>query len=375
MCVTHETNKTLLGNVSFFADAHVEYRSNDPNMKRQKTTGEESTPSDANDSETKLAMLMTTNQNVVHGYYPQMPQQMPPGYLNPYYYGGGGAAAYPYPGYAPPLATPLNDDEAKDANGTTKDTYSKHAMQQHQLLQQQQQQHRLYTPPPYINNNTAFRPGQYPPYFPPPTHPHHPQHPIMMTMMMMPNMVPSSRGISLSLACDLDSLSDYQILVRQQLELFEATAEDVDSNTQGRKKSVALGQIGVRCRHCAGISLRARGRGAVYYPAKLTGIYQAAQNMAASHLCQACQHIPPSIKHELRKYRERKDNASGGKKYWADACRILGVYEAADGLRLEGPSEQRVDETNCTSIAAAAAAVVAKYEEGASNDDNEQIAL
>jgi hypothetical protein len=80
-----------------------------------------------------------------------------------------------------------------------------------------------------------------------------------------------SNGIPLALSCDEEQLSEYQILVRKQLEIFEATAEDVESNTQGRKKRVSLGQVGIRCLHCASYPLRQRGRGAVYYPAKLQG--------------------------------------------------------------------------------------------------------
>jgi hypothetical protein len=148
------------------------------------------------------------------------------------------------------------------------------------------------------------------------------------------NQLQPRRGIRLALACDAEQLSDYQILVRQQLEVFEAGSEDIESNTQGRKKPVVLGQVGLRCRHCAALPLRARGRGAVYYPAKLQGIYQAAQNMAGSHLCEACQQIPNSVRDEIRKLRDRRDNASGGKQYWADGCRALGIFETESGLKI-----------------------------------------
>jgi hypothetical protein len=136
----------------------------------------------------------------------------------------------------------------------------------------------------------------------------------------------------------VEQLSEYQIMVRQQLEIFQAGPEDVECHTQGRKKQVCLGQVGIRCRHCAGFPLRVRGRGAVYYPAKLDGIYQAAQNMAGSHLCQACQQIPVPLKQQIRKLRERRDNASGGKQYWADGCKALGLYETEEGLRIKEPS-------------------------------------
>lgn len=81
----------------------------------------------------------------------------------------------------------------------------------------------------------------------------------------------ASPGIPLSLNCDGGELSEYQVLVRQQLEIFEASAEDVSSNTQGRKKQVLLGQAGLRCKHCSRFPLRQRGKGAVYYPTKLQG--------------------------------------------------------------------------------------------------------
>jgi hypothetical protein len=146
-----------------------------------------------------------------------------------------------------------------------------------------------------------------------------------------------NKGVPISLACDTEQLSEYQILIRHQLELFEAGPEDVESNTQGRKKPVVPMQVGLRCRHCATFPLRARGRGAVYYPSKLFGIYQAAQNMAGSHLCNSCQQIPYNLKQAIKKLRERRDNASGGKQYWADGARVLGLYETDAGLRMNAP--------------------------------------
>lgn len=141
-------------------------------------------------------------------------------------------------------------------------------------------------------------------------------------------------GIPLASSCDNDHLSEYQILVRKQLIIFEATMEDVHSGTQGRKKKVVYQQVGIQCRHCAGFPTRQRGRGAVYYPYKLQGIYQACQNMATSHLCESCQCIPPSMKQQLRNLREMRHTASGGKQYWAEAARAMGLQETANGLKL-----------------------------------------
>ena len=160
----------------------------------------------------------------------------------------------------------------------------------------------------------------------------------MSMMGKMPNMslvaITKSPAMSLRLSFDDEHLSEYQILVRKQLEVFEAQQDDVQSNTQGRKKSVTLGQVGLRCKHCAGLPLRQRGKGAVYYPTKLQGIYQAAQNMANSHLAESCQLIGDDLKAAIKALRQRRDTASGGKMYWADGARALGIYEAVDGLRI-----------------------------------------
>ena len=80
--------------------------------------------------------------------------------------------------------------------------------------------------------------------------------------------------ICLYMTCDNDSLSEYQCLVRKQIQLFEATPEDADTNAQGRNKPIQAGQLGICCRHCCFLPPKHRSRGAVYYPAKLDGLYQ-----------------------------------------------------------------------------------------------------
>ncbi|CAJ1966260.1 unnamed protein product [Cylindrotheca closterium] len=135
--------------------------------------------------------------------------------------------------------------------------------------------------------------------------------------------------------CDRESLSDYQCLLRKQIELFEASAQDVQWNAQGRNKPIVLGQVGIRCRWCANLPTWSRSRGAVYYSATLDGLYQAAQNMAKNHICKNCRYIPADASQELTSLRECKRRASGGKKYWAEGAKVLGVYECEDGLRFK----------------------------------------
>ena len=140
-------------------------------------------------------------------------------------------------------------------------------------------------------------------------------------------------------SCDDDNLSSYQCLVRKQIEIFEAKDEDIESNAQGRNRPIVPGQVGIRCRHCSRIPPRHRTRGATYYPAKLNGLYQAAQNMASAHLGIHCQLIPDALRRDLTILRDRKSSAGGGKQYWADCVRILGVEESDGILRFRKSGE------------------------------------
>ena len=143
-------------------------------------------------------------------------------------------------------------------------------------------------------------------------------------------------AIQLYLSCDYLVLSEYQMLVRKQIEFFEATCDDVDfSSHQGRSKMIALGQVGIRCRHCSPLlPPKDRRRGSVYFPAKLDGIYQASQNMSSIHLCEHCQYIPTDLREELVRLRNSKASG-GGKLQWAERAQALGVYEDEYGLRFE----------------------------------------
>lgn len=145
-------------------------------------------------------------------------------------------------------------------------------------------------------------------------------------------------GIPLSLQCDGTRLSGYQTLIRRQLEFFVADSEDVQSGGQGRKKKLSLGQVGIRCIHCRHLPWTRRGHAAIYFPSTLEGVYQAAQNMAANHLCGSCHCIPVTLQAELRCLRKGTvpRNPRNGKFYWAEACRTIGLVETTkNGLKLK----------------------------------------
>ena len=70
---------------------------------------------------------------------------------------------------------------------------------------------------------------------------------------------------------DEQYLTEYQCLLRKQLEMFEAGPNDLRGSTQGRNIPILLGQVGLRCRHCAKLPLAARTKGAVYYSQTIEG--------------------------------------------------------------------------------------------------------
>jgi hypothetical protein len=137
------------------------------------------------------------------------------------------------------------------------------------------------------------------------------------------------------LAMDMDEgeLSGYQCLVRKQIELFEATDADLNASAQGRNKPIILGQVGIRCRHCATLPPAQRAKGAVYFPSQLKGLYQTAQNMSNEHILKDCRQVPDETRETLAKLRgkkNRRSSAAGGRTYWTEGLRVLGVVETED---------------------------------------------
>jgi hypothetical protein len=152
--------------------------------------------------------------------------------------------------------------------------------------------------------------------------------------------IPNTEITAVPMDCESDqqSLSKYQVLIRRQLEYFVSQEDDVAYSVQGRKKQIVIGQVGIRCRHCSYLPHRLRGRGAGYYPAKLSGVYQAAQNMATNHLNQHCNVIPAAIREELCSLRggRHESSAGGGKQYWTNKCTDIGLIEHDDGVYFAG---------------------------------------
>lgn len=137
------------------------------------------------------------------------------------------------------------------------------------------------------------------------------------------------RVIPLALATDKTYVSEYQMLLREQIDLFEATEGDLMARAQGRNKPIQLNSVGIRCHHCAALHPGFRPRGAVYFPTKLIGLYHSSQNMAANHFSGACSSTPEHIIKRLAELRQSKAVVYGrcSQRYWEQAAEKLGVRE------------------------------------------------
>lgn len=169
------------------------------------------------------------------------------------------------------------------------------------------------------------------------------QHQSNLQRRMMANSLPERKDGSFPVVLyqesDEHKLTAYQCLLRKQLELFEADEDDVRCSTrQGRTAPIKLGQVGLRCRHCAGVQLAARTKGAAYYSQTVEGIYQIAQNMSKVHLCERCYRIPRDVRRQLIVLRSDCRRAIGGKEYWSENIRALGVYVDEGILRVKKPA-------------------------------------
>jgi hypothetical protein len=141
------------------------------------------------------------------------------------------------------------------------------------------------------------------------------------------------RPVVLYTQADDTTLSRYQCVIRQQIEMFEATDDDVQFNISRMSKIIVLGQVGIRCRHCVVLPEHSRPKAAVYYPRTLDSVYQFGQNMVKNHLLACCELIPSETKNLMMALQESRKRGRGGRDRWARAAQEIGVIEDENGLR------------------------------------------
>jgi hypothetical protein len=161
------------------------------------------------------------------------------------------------------------------------------------------------------------------------------------TQRLAPSAMPAYEGYSTRRSTsrilyqpgDDSLLSEYQCTIRKQIEVFAADEKDVEDVGSGRSGWITVGQVGLRCCHCAHLPPSQRARGSTAFPTRLDVLYQTAQNLAKSHLEKNCLHISQPVREMLKALRIQKQPSGQGKLYWAESVQELGVVEGPGGLR------------------------------------------
>ena len=113
------------------------------------------------------------------------------------------------------------------------------------------------------------------------------------------NLIHGNASVLLAISQDTDwGLSDLDILVRNNLEVFQASEDDVLSAHLDGKFPIKCGQIGVRCIHCARNNVEGARRGAVMYPYSLNSLFESTRILQIMHLEQ-CSHVPDDLKKKI----------------------------------------------------------------------------
>eukprot|EP00977_Amphora_coffeiformis_P011715 scaffold2849_cov174-Amphora_coffeaeformis.AAC.6 len=135
---------------------------------------------------------------------------------------------------------------------------------------------------------------------------------------------------------DVSALPAFQVLIRKNIEFFEVKQEDLAViNNMGRKDTVLLGQVGIRCRACSQLPAHQRPTSASFFPTKLDEVFQSAQQMTGSHIIPCCPCLSNDVRAEMLSQLSqcRELARPGDEALWVQRCRELGVFEDQKRLR------------------------------------------
>jgi hypothetical protein len=153
---------------------------------------------------------------------------------------------------------------------------------------------------------------------------------------------------------DSIALNPLHCFVRQNVEVFIATKDDVAAPSPGRRTRVKIGQVGIRCIHCARLPMKDRVKRAVCYPPSVSGIYHSVSNMKFDHFGN-CKGLSPEARLEfasLKNSSNRRNSPSGNgsrgvvsstAQYYEESAARLGLIDNESGIQFR---EQRHNANN-----------------------------
>lgn len=143
---------------------------------------------------------------------------------------------------------------------------------------------------------------------------------------------PAISRVTLALPTDKEWLSDTDCCVRSNLEAFCASHDDIFSAQTDNEIPITLGQVGIRCIHCASTSVGACGY-AVKFPFSTDKIYEGAMDMQKLHLV-SCINLPANISQEIANLKTSASLSSVSKRYYIIAAKELGIIDTPEGMRM-----------------------------------------
>jgi len=152
-------------------------------------------------------------------------------------------------------------------------------------------------------------------------------------------MVPEERErVLLAIPEDKDWLSDTDCFVRNNIEVFSSTQSDVTNAAAERKRmyTIKVGQVGIRCVHCAKATDKVRGTD-VSYPHSISGICESVKEFQRVHL-DNCHNVPQDLRNASHKLGSGTASLKSVlNNYYVQAARALGLFDTQDsGVRAGG---------------------------------------
>ncbi|GAX17307.1 hypothetical protein FisN_10Lh170 [Fistulifera solaris] len=166
--------------------------------------------------------------------------------------------------------------------------------------------------------------------------------------LLSPQPSPGAGVILLSSPRDEQHLNEIHCFIRKQVEVFAADSSDVNAPAPGRRQRIILGQVGIRCIHCAALPAQQRLKRAVCYPPSMKGIYHAVSNMKFDHFT-ICQSLPTNVKarfeqlYSSEKPQNTRVKAAKGARaspmgqFYVESALSLGLVDTETGIRFRSP--------------------------------------
>ena len=154
--------------------------------------------------------------------------------------------------------------------------------------------------------------------------------------------------VMLAIREDKEWLSDHDCFVRRNLEVFTAGEKDVLTARADRKLAITVGQVGIRCLHCAvAVSRYSNGRRgargtAVVYPLSISNIFECVKELHRNHLENGCPHLPADVKLKILELKGSMASSLSSvlRRYYVMAAKALGMVDCGkEGIRAGGMSQ------------------------------------